>query len=430
MLFSVEMIRKMVKNGTRVILDEPIKYANSKANVISQGVELNERSVSTMENMNIQHAKVLLSEEDLARYELDCEIIPTVENTISNKAKLTMGDLLEKHKFDEKTVGNVLTNAKVLVDAIDVVNLDFKTSLTERFLQETNKDRAVRVATFATVLGHEYNKTHISKIDLNQLAAATLFSFAGEACENDSIRAGLKNVVSPSPLYKKLDKDTLESIQTTYNEEYVPVYSRNLLEFSTEPTLNLATFKQSVLLSGEDMLGTGPLGFELKAVENSKSNISAMIISLANIFDKSIAFDIQHNVTLENTLTTLQGILLKGLYDRELVKLIIAAIPLYPIRTKVEIFGENGYEYAYVIDNHKDDIKHILDIAGLKEEDYALTMACMMYSRPVIRTVPGNQEIDLSSSKKCAITKVIGTEIKYSDLQDQSIHNSPIQKAM
>lgn len=430
MMFSIQMVEKMLTNKTEVILDEPIKYANSQANLVSPGMALNPKLLEFIKKTGRQSIKVSLSSKDLAKYELDCEVIPTVDNIIANKTALCLGNLIESHAFNEKNVGSIINNAKSLVEVIDVPTLDFKANLVERFNEETTKNRAVRVASFATVLGHEYNKTHTPNIDLNLLASATLFSFAGEICADNTILSKLKNTVSVNSKYPKLTEQKLQDVLATYDEDYNSIYSRNLIELSTEPMLDTAVFKQTVLLSSENQKGSGPLGYSLSLKDKSIVNVSAMIISLANMFDKSITYDIKNKRTLENTLSALQGMILSDFYDRELIKLIISSIPLYPIRTKVQIYRNNGTEYAYVVNNHKSQIEKMLKTAGPGEELKVLSEACRLYSRPVIATFPQNHIIDLSTNIDCIITNVVGSEVNFSELYEEIINNYPSKIAM
>lgn len=370
---------------------------------------ITESMIRVMLEQGIKKCEIYMTSKEQKLYELNNDVIPTIDKWMSAVTKRAIKPIEKNGKF-LLNVGDVIESAKqfkskILAEKIGEKNEQgvrnqLSYQLSEYRILRKSEDSAVRVATFATVLANAYNKTICKeeRINLENIALAGLLYNFGEVCKDDEVRSKL-NIPSKLSQIEALNEETAKRAKAEYVEEFVPLYSYLLLS-KLEGLSELedsSVIKWLVLNSRENRKGTGNLKSQLLTRKEGEkgSNTSAIILSLSVLYDETLVANIKDSATLENVQVILGQSVKYGYYDEDILKMLLESIPLYPVGTKVKLGGANGEEkYAFVIKN----FSTITD-----------------FHKPVVITIEDNQTIDLRKETNITITSIVGSEVQFEE---------------
>ncbi len=378
--------------------------------LLAAGKKITDSTIRVMLDHGIRECKIYMTSKEQKLYELNNDVIPTINKWMSAVTKRAISPIKTNGKV-LLNVGDVIEAAeqfksKILVEKIGVKNEQgvrnqLSYQLSEYKISRKSEDSAVRVATFATVLANAYNQT-VSKreqmINLEDIAIAGLLYNFGEVCKDDEVRSKL-NIPSKLSHYDALTEETAKRAKAEYVEEFVPLYSFLLLSKLEElsESSKASVIKWLVLNSRENRKGTGNLKSQLLTRKEGEKGVStaAIILSLSALYDETLVANIKDSATLENVQVILGQSVKHGYYDEDISKMLLESIPLYPVGTKVKLGGANGEEkYAFVIKN----FSTITD-----------------FHKPVVITIEDNQTIDLRKETNITITSIVGSEVQFEE---------------
>jgi len=266
-------------------------------------------------------------------------------------------------------------------------------------------EHSVRTATYAVALANTYNKRikdsiamlpekekKKRRIDLENIAVAALLHDVGRLCADEKIRKGIKKYSLLGDSFPGLTEDKYYDLQENYDEKFVPYYGYSLL--SQTQTLE-SIVKSTILLSGEDEAGLGPLKTQKNIISSKLNHImAAKMINICSHFDEYMMENLKDQVSLEKVQYDFTSLFANQQFNVELLYDFMKTIPLYPIGTKVKLEGTvNGYA---VVERNFTDLEN--------------------YGKPILLTLPDKKYVDLSKTTKTIIKEVVGNEVQMYNL--------------
>lgn len=405
--FSIEDL----KEG--MILSKTIKSPKTGTPLLTAGQQITSKTIEALKRYEIQTVDIELSSAEMKMFEMDNDVLPTIEQWIVDSAKQSITPIRHNGKL-LLNVQDVIDNAERIKSRIitqkeyDTGKLAYRLSSYKN--NKTYEDKSVRIATFATVLANAYNKTcpqtNDKRLDLTEVATAALLSNYGAICQDDMVR---QEIFIPEfvKFYTSLDENTKKSITEQFNPDFIPLYSFILLKDNPE-LKNSSVTKQMICNSRENRQGTGPLKSKQLIHGDGRFIIGSLIVSISAMYEEALTSNINGLSTLENVQSQIERAFVNKLYDPVLLELLIRNIPLYPVGTKVKLGGTDN-SYAIVIENFE------------KIRDY---------HRPKVLTVPGNKEIDLRKETTITIISVVSSEVEFSKLYTQQAEETRVYRHM
>lgn len=426
MLFDI----RYVKAGMKVELD--VKDPHSGMTLITHGSELTESLIEKLKTRGIEELEISLTEEEKALYELDYDVLPTVDIRTSNMAKAALEEMKLKNRFQGENIKKVMENAERIAQKICSEN-SFTYSLNQYKIRKEPSDHSVRVATYAVTLAKRYNEVvpQDQRIDLNKIATAALVHDLGKLCETDEIREKLVDYIPLTEKFMVLTPELRSVLKTVYDPNYVPYYTYNLLYNCQDLKSDGSNIRMMALYSHEDELGNGPFKVDMTNNPNDRikpSIVGAKMISLCSMFDDVLTQNIREGQTLENCMAALMQLMMDKVFSKDLITLFIESIPLYPVGTKVQIASPYNDEpiYGIVTDNHSDVIEYFIN-KGTRFTGDRTSRLFYYYNRPAVKIFrkdePYEKIIDLADQdfSNITITNIIGDEMKFSTLYKEEL---------
>lgn len=413
-----------------MILAEAIKDPRSGALLMAAEQTITAKVIDSLKRRGIEQVSIEMSEKDMRMFELDNDVLPTIDIALANAARQSITPIRTSRGKVFVKVQDVIDNAEMIKSRIlvktpyDSDKLSYRLTdyrvknengtisrenlnIEQKRIIESASNKSVRVATFATVLANAYNVQAAAseKIDLNILATAALLHNYGCACSDDELR---KKLYLPKlgTSYQAITEEKIKELNETYDPKFNSYYSFVLLS-ENEIIKSKSVLKAMILNSNENRQGTGPLKSKQLMRDSSPYIMGSLIISLCSLYDQALVENIKGKTTLENVSAVLYEIKRKQLYDDKLIDLLVENIPLYPVGTKVKLAGKTSSKYAIVIENY----------ATLNS-----------YHRPKVLTIPENEELDLRNEVNITIDAVVGSEVQYSKLYTEQAQKTDITR--
>lgn len=412
-IFSTNMLEE------GMIVADAIRDSKSNMVLLAEGTPLTKNYIDTLKRRGIEKVAVKLTDKEKTIYELDHNVISTVDPIIMQQAQDAINKIDGRKPLNEQTVRETIASAGRIVDSVLLAS-KFTYKLTDYRLHKEPSEHAVRVAVFSSVVAKKYNENLDNmmlpteelkrrKINLQSITLAGMLHEVGRTCEDDEIRHAIKEYLYLGSKFPGLTKEKVAELKETYDPEFVPYYGYNIIQDNKELPSDA---KVMLLLSGEDNI-SGPLKSyqTLKQLSSLDKHIYASkIINMCSMFDEALMENIKDEVTLENVFAVLEASISEKRFDRSLLELFTSAVPLYPEGTKVQLHGEiNGYAVVK---------KNFTDV--------------MNYTRPILLTVPDNRFVDLRRLTTTTVKNVVGDEVKFSkfymekilEQQEQQLNNA------
>lgn len=407
---------KMLEPGMKVA--DAIRDPKSNTILLTSGIELTENFIDILKRRGIEEVAISLTDKEKSIYELDHNVISTVDPIVMKQAQDAIKKIDGKKPLNEQTVRETMASAYKIVDSV-LLDSKFTYRLTDYRLHKEPSAHAVRVAVFAAAVAKKYNENLDNlilpteelkkrKINLQSITLAGMLHEVGKTCEDEEIRHAIKEYLYFGSKFPGITQEKIEELKEKYDPEFIPYYGYNIIQDNKELPSDA---KVMLLLSGEDDK-SGPLKSQETAKQLSsldKQILSARIINFCSMFDEALMENVKDEVTLENVFAELEASISEKRFDRNLLELFTSAVPLYPEGTKVKLHGDIN-EYAVVKKNFPD---------------------IMNYTRPILLTVPNSRFVDLRRLTTTTVKNVIGDEVKFSkfylekiiEQQDQQLGN-------
>ena len=383
-----------------MVMGEDVIDEKTGVLLLAKGVKLTEMYINRLKRRNINYVSIDLSKEQKKKFELDHDVIPTVDSKTMCQAVEVAKDLESNPDSQEMTVKKAIEVAQNITSKI-CNDSELSYRLNDYKTGRDISEHEARVAMFAVAVANKYNERIKNEVDgnnyqinLEEIAVAALIHDVGRACEDDDIRKRLNNLTYLESKFIGLANGKVDELKENYDEKFIPYYGFNLIKDNCSLT---SGEKIMVLLSGENEIGEGPLKARQSLREsNSKEQhvVGSKIINFCSIYDELLLDNIKNGVSLENAYSAMQEELINKKVDARIFDDFIQAVPLYPEGTKVMLHGEKD-GYAIV----KENFGH---------RTY--------YSRPVLISVPNNEIIDLREDNRTTVKQIVGDEIKMSEL--------------
>lgn len=397
---------KMLEPGMKVA--DAIRDPKSNTILLTSGIELTESFIDILKKRGIEEVAISLTDKEKSIYELDHNVISTVDPIVMKQAQDAIKKIDGKKPLNEQTVRETMASAYKIVDSV-LLDSKFTYRLTDYRLHKEPSAHAVRVAVFAAAVAKKYNENLDNlilpteelkkrKINLQSITLAGMLHEVGKTCEDEEIRHAIKEYLYFGSKFPGITQEKIEELKEKYDPEFIPYYGYNIIQDNKELPSDA---KVMLLLSGEDDK-SGPLKSQETAKQLSsldKQILSARIINFCSMFDEALMENVKDEVTLENVFAVLEASISEKRFDRSLLELFTSAVPLYPEGTKVKLHGEIN-EYAIVKKNFTDT---------------------MNYTRPILLTVPNNRFVDLRRLTTTTVKNVIGDEVKFSKFYMEKI---------
>lgn len=382
----------IVKAG--MILRYPIFKEDSKAMILNSGIELTDKLINKLNDLDIKIIDIKLTPEQELAYEADKGVITTISPNIMKDSKKAIKN------FDTE---EIIKNSKLLTASI--LNNDlFNYNLADYKEIYDIFSHSVRVASFSTLLAKYYNDSLESfvnptllnkcKINLEHIATAAMLHDIGKLCKNEKILKKIASINSNfSRIFPAIEKKNL----SIYNEEFSSIYSYLLLCNNKQIDSNI---KMMILLSNEAENGQGPLELN-ENYRNSRQNFifGSKIIRLCSMYDEELYKMINQNESLENISSKLDYYAVNKIINNELEQLFMNHVPLYSKGVKVKLSND---KYAIV------------------EESFH---GRMFISKPLVRTIPDNELIDLRNELSITIKEICKDEISFLEIVNKQINS-------
>lgn len=378
---------------------EDVFYSENRTGLpaVKAGRKLTEKDINALINKGVKEVTVSLNAEEKQRYEVFNNVLGTIDSQTSSNTIKSLEKIKDKKGIDDGTIREIVENSTKIVNSVLLSKSKFTYRLTDYKLNREPSAHSVRVAAYATAFAQEYNrrleeKTNITleeiknkRLNVSNIALAALLHDVGKTCEDKELRGKLDDISSVSTLFP-CAKDILPKLKSDeYNPKYAPLYGYNIIHGNTDLP---AEVKVMVLLSGENNK-FGPLEASKNILTQSSFNkhlTAAKIINFCSSFDEILLDNVNEKVTLENANDKISALAINKIFDEDFLDILIKTIPLYPIGTKVKLQGKIN-DYAIVSQNFQDSVKN--------------------YTRPVLRILSTNEEIDLRETYNTTIKEVV-----------------------
>lgn len=402
-IFDIEIVQP----GMR--LYESVLDPKSGIVLIAANTILTQNHIEILKRRGILELSINLTNEEKQKYQYDHNVIPTVSTSIVKNTSAVLKSINGIKPLNDKSIQEVINYAQKIVNSIMMDN-NFIYKLTDYKISNEIAEHSIRTATYAVALARTYNNNlkdlkdserQKRTISLENIALAALFHDIGKSCVNDNVRLGINEYVTLGPNFPTITEEKCKDLRDNYDQAFNPYYGYNILH---DNRLISPEVKVTVLLSGEDNAGYGPL-----KVQNSlkfrnsvaKHIVAAKIINLCSRFDEFMIDNIKDEITLENAYEGFRNLFTKEMFEDYFLEYFINSIPLYPLGTKVLLHGAiNGY--AIVVETFTDKLN---------------------YSKPKLITIPERQLIDLRYIQNTTIKQVIGDEVRMYELLINAYQN-------
>lgn len=387
-----------VKPG--MIVASPIYKQNNLIAILNSDVVLTETTIERLKQNGIKHIDIKLSKEQEMAYIAD----KGVEGTISNELKVEARESIASFNTNK-----ILQSAQKMTTSI-IGSKDFKYSLSEYKETADIFSHSIRVASFAVLLAKFYNDSlkidpnvtdeiySEKRVDLESIAAAAMLHDIGKLCINKSI---LEKVLSTHSVIYDIFPALKEIDLSNYDDKYCSIYSYLLLN---EHISLKSEIKMMILLSNENENGKDSLKQGEKYTKSTQSFvIGSKIIRLCSMYDDELKQTIEQNTPLENISAKLDFYATNNIVNEGLEKLFIEHIPLYSTGVKVKL--SNG-QFAIV------------------EESFR---GRMFICRPIVRTIPDGQIIDLRQELALTVQEICSDEISFYDIVNRQIETMEME---
>lgn len=380
-----------VKAG--MVLSCPIYGENGRTIILNSGAELTDKIINKLSDLDIKIVDIKLSPAQQFAYEADKGTNATIPSSIMKDAKESI------KKFD---TNKIIENSKLITSSI-LNSEELNYSLSEYKEISDVFSHSVRVSLFATLLAKYYNNTLDSfvepntldkcKINLEHIATAAMLHDIGKLCKNEKL---LNKVLSTGSNISKVFPAIAKKDLNNYKDEYSSIYSYLLLNNvkMIEPDV-----KMMILLSNELENGKGPLELPERYLNSRQSFVfGSKIIKLCSMYDEELNKMISQNESLENISSKLDYYAVNKIINNELEELFIEHVPLYSKGVKVKLSND---KYAIV------------------EESFH---GRMFISKPLVRTIPDNELIDLRTELSITIKEICKDEISFLEIVNKQIN--------
>lgn len=370
-----------VKPG--MIVATPIINKNNSM-ILNSNVILTDRIIEGLKKNDIEYIDINLTKEQESAYIADQGVQSTISKQLNDDTKNSIRNF---------NTAEIIKNAQLMTTSI--IGTDkFKYSLSEYKQSADIFSHSTRTAAFAVLVAKFYNDSIDSteKLDLQSIAIAAMLHDIGKLCKNETI---LNKVLAiPTVLNQKYPIVNNFSLNK-YDDEYSSIYSYLLL--SRNPLLK-PDIKMMVLLSNENENGQGLLQ-PGKMYTDSKQNfvIGSKIIRICSMYDDELKQTIDENKPLENISAKLDYYAANNIINENLEKLFIEHVPLYSNGVKVKL---SDGRYAII-----------------EESFHGRLFIC----RPIVRTIPDGEMIDLRSSLNVTIQEICNDEISFLEIVNRQI---------
>jgi hypothetical protein len=382
-----------VKPG--MVTADAIMKENNPTIILNANVTLTEKMIEALKKNGIKYIDIALTKEQQCAY----VIKKGVNNTISSKLEEDA-----KNSIKNFNTSKIIQNAQLMISSI-LESDSFEYDLAKYKIPSDIFAHSVRTASFAIILAKFYNdslnsfildNTVLKKctINLESIAVAAMLHDIGKLCKDKTILEKiLKTNNSLSKFFPGIKDINLEN----YDENYSSIYSYLLLN---QNSLLKPDIKMMVLLSNETENGKGPLKPSEQYLKSRQNFIfGSKIIKLCSIYDDELNKMISSNEPLENISSKLDYLAVNDIVNDELEKLFITHIPLYSKGIKIKL---SDGRFAVV------------------EESFHNRM---YICRPIVRTIPDNEIIDLRQEYTITIKEICSDEVSFMDLVNRQIQD-------
>jgi len=375
-----------------MVLSNAVINENNRNPIVNSDIELTEKIIEGLKRLNIKQIDVNLTQTQMLALEMDKEFEYSISPKLFDSSKKSI------QNFDTM---QIINNAQEMVKTI-IQSDSFKYKLSDYKELSDIFSHSVRVAAFSVLLAKHYNdsleenvdQTELEKmkINLENIATAAMIHDIGKLCKDkELLQRALsvkKYLVKSFPAINDLDLEN-------YNDNYSSIYSCLLLFANTSLSPDIKT---TVLLSSENDKGHNQLGLNEQQLKSKQSFVYASkIIKLCSIYDDELKLTISNNRTLENISAKLDYFAVNGVVNNELEKLFTEHIPLYSEGVKVKLSDGT--------------------FAIVEKSFYGRTD---IY-KPIVRTIPNFEVIDLRKELTLTIQEVCSDEISFYEIVTKQI---------
>ena len=396
---------KNVKPGMTLAQDVYLSEKENSLKYLVAGTVLTEDFINRLKQTqnNFEDVDIIpVTELDIALTEEQLEELGLVEDfvypTIDQRTVLeAKRKLITFHNLNGASIKEIVQTAQVIASKILSSNSQFIYYLNDYIKDKDKISHSVRTSIFATVLAKAYNKEQgAMRINLEEIATAALLHNFGTICENDNVRQVMTYRMPPGANFTGLTVDKVKELEEHYDPQYSSYYSYCLLANKHELS---ETVKTSIAYSKETENERGPLKAKQltsKVYSQSPSIISAKIINLCSTMDKYLMKFINEEDTLENVREVIGILEQENAFSNDLIDLLVANIPIYPIGTKVILQGEYS-GIAQVVETYS-------------EYGY--------WSRPKVKILGTGEIIDLRTEISTTISNVCKNQYDATNILD------------
>lgn len=379
-----------------MIVDRPIRTENNKAIILNRGAMLNNAIIEKLDRIGIKYIDVALTQEQELALEADKGVNATIPNQLTKEIEEAVKTF---------NMSKLVDCAKTLVQTI-LKNPDFKYDLADYKDKRDLISHCIRTASFSVLVADYYNDTlndFISniairgkcKIDLESLAVASILHDIGKLCKDKNI---LDKIIASQGSLSNFFPEIQNINLSEYNDKYASIYSYLLLKDNNSLTPDN---KITILLSNEAENGSGPLKPPLSYLTSRQNFVYASkIIKLCSMYDEELEKAIVCKQPLENILAKLDYSASNGILNKELEKLFIEYVPIYSPGSKVKL---SDGRYAIV------------------EQSF---IGRIYMCKPIVRTIPENELIDLREQTSLTIQEICGNETSFLKIANEHVPTS------
>lgn len=375
------MLININKVKVGMVLEDGVYVGNGSGYpLVKAGIALTQEQIDRLKNNNVKFLRIKFQKE--------------VEETISDTLQTSIIKSLRAFNISE-----TVENARVLVSKI-LESSVLSYSLSKYYENDNDLYKhSVNVATFATAVAKAYNdsrRNFSEHINLEAVAMAGLLHDIGKLCKDPDILSNIPNLDLKQDFFKGYDPEDYK----VYNKKMYPLYSFSMLnEYYEIPTV----VKMAIILTQENEMGTGPLKVDSNYMKSNSNQavVISKIVNVADWYDFLIDKVTTAGVSPLNVTEIMNQLKFCNTISQEITDLLMQNIPLFSLNSIVCL---STGEYARVVEINKYDM-----------------------SRPIVRILDSEEQINLSEVNNIIISKVADIETIYS-LRENKLKDNNIQK--
>lgn len=134
-----------------MIVADAIRDPKSNATLLTAGVPLTAGYIDILKRRGIEEVAVNLTDKEKSIYELDHNVISTVDPVVMKQAQEAIKKIDGKKPLNDQTVRETMASAYKIVDSV-LLDSKFTYRLTDYKLHKEPSEHAVRVAVFAAAV--------------------------------------------------------------------------------------------------------------------------------------------------------------------------------------------------------------------------------------------------------------------------------------